>query len=181
MNKLCVVAALISAVAPLGAEDEKPTDVKGCQNVTWGMTTDQAATALGTTASRTPEHSSTGYIEKLAVPHLDIAGLKMLASIEALNGEDAITLVILNLRSDSLGSEIERHHAFDTLKPLLIEKYGAPKSEEQLVRGNDVVHAAHWTFPSTLIKLTWTEGRRWGTGTVSLEYRAVDQKAIKAL
>jgi hypothetical protein len=69
---------------------------------------------------------------------------------------------------------------FDSLKILLIEKYGQPNNEDRKVEGRDVNSIVVWTFPSTSISLRRSETPE-GIGSVLVNYSAVDKKALDVL
>jgi hypothetical protein len=74
---------------------------------------------------------------------------------------------------------------FDTLKTLLIQKYGAPVSDQSTRENDSRVKTALWTFPSTSIELTliWldTSAGIQNIGTILLHYTAPDKKAMDNL
>jgi hypothetical protein len=90
--------------------------------------------------------------------------------VVAKNGSDRISKV-------ELSALLAGSQKFDTLKTLLIQKYGIPVNEETKTDEiNARVTTVLWTFPSTSIHLMLREGR-----TIFLEYTATDKKALDVL
>ncbi len=175
------VSSLLLAVlitVPLIAQ--VPSDVDGWTKITWGMTVEQAKTALQGSTVKTvftpiPEKKS---VFRLRVLDVHIGDVKLHASVATAQGSEEVNAVVL--LSDSItASQNNRGAEFDTLKQLLIQKYGAPKSED-VRRGVGVVKSVLWTFPSTTIRLTQSEFGS-SVGTVAIHYDAVDRKSLDLL
>jgi hypothetical protein len=74
-----------------------------------------------------------------------------------------------------------RREAFERLRALLIEKYGAPTNDDATTERDHLLKTVIWALPTTTIALTWSESSRHQLGYVSLEYKAVDKKALDTL
>jgi hypothetical protein len=97
----------------------------------------------------------------------------MRVSIGARHGSDQISRVRLSMNAATTRD-------FDTLKTLLIQKYGPPIDGETRTDGTDGIRTFLWTFPSTSIRLTLTQGQK-GQGRIDLEYMATDRSALDVL
>jgi hypothetical protein len=80
---------------------------------------------------------------------------------------------------DLAGGLVEGHgiRNFDTLRTLLIQKYGTPANQETKL--DDIgahVTTVLWTLPSTAIRLSLREEKG-----IFLEYKATDKKALDKL
>ena len=121
--------------------------------------------------------------EAVIRPGIRIGSLTAEASIQTSLNSDRVIAVTIEAAGLNT-SPSRRAGAYDELKRLLIEKYGAPK-DEQTHRGTnpgDTVHLALWTFPGTSITLTWSETTpRYGLGYVTIRYQQVDKKALDIL
>jgi hypothetical protein len=105
------------------------------------------------------------------VAHVDIGGIKMQADVKTDYRSAKVNSVELSEFSENGISD------FDTLKTLLIQKYGAPTSQETKL--DDIgahVKTAVWTFPSTAITLSLREGK-----VIYLDYKMTDKKALDVL
>ena len=74
-----------------------------------------------------------------------------------------------------------RSQVFDGLKAMLAEKYGKPTYSDTKSEGTDIEFKVVWSFPSTSITLTLSDEARHHVGYVSVEYKAVDKKALDIL
>lgn len=147
-----------------------PADVTGWGKITWGMTIPQARAACGIAATDTSESFK-----------VDVGSIGMKADIGDPRGTGHVTQVTLFM---SFGLPKDPTRAgpedFDTLKELLIQKYGAPASDESSRNVNTQDRTVLWTFPSTSITLfrSLYEAR---LGSITLRYRQTDRKALNAL
>jgi hypothetical protein len=158
-------------------------DIDGWGKVKWGMTVEQAKAAYGTEAedSRVEPGPNFTFIDRVELPNVKIGDLEMKASLQTPKGSDQIKQVTISLRADMQSPAFVRSIAFDRLKPLLIEKYGAPTNEDRTTEGNNIIKKALWSLPSTTISLIWSESNRFQLGYVALMYKAVDKKALDSL
>jgi len=162
----CMVFA---AAAASGQGNEKPKDIDGWGKIKWGMTLDQARAAYEVT---TPLEVN-DYWTHLILSPVKVGDIEMRADAQAKHGSDRISGVRLSRYwSDKDFSS----HDFDTVKALLVAKYGLPTSEEKKMEGYDrPVTSAVWIFPSTSIVLQLTPA------ILSVQYTALDKKALDVL
>jgi hypothetical protein len=89
-------------------------------------------------------------------------------------GKVCLTSFFGQSTSDPRASAVD----FETLKSLLIEKYGKPATEDSHIE--EGVKSVTWIFPSTSIQLEIT-GAESHLGHILLIYSATDRKALDAL
>jgi hypothetical protein len=180
-----IVAALLVVVAVFA---QPPKDVAGWGKIKWGMTVAEAKAVLGDEAvpENAPDQHFT-YPTKLRLLNVQIGAGTGTVKIQTKQNSDLVCVVTL-LASPPAVEEIpgERPMLFDRLNGMLVEKYGTPKtSDRKSVRslsGSDSIETTvFWSFPSTSITLRWSEAPRFHVGYVSIEYKAVDKKALNTL
>jgi hypothetical protein len=185
MIRLGVLSALV--VALYG--QAKPKDVDGWDKVKWGMTLAEVRSAY---SSRTTEEypgaaakcfdspihyclSDRGPYVRL-LDRIEIGPTTMEVTVQAGYGSAKVVSVEL---VDLAGGLVEGHgiRNFDTLRTLLIQKYGTPANQETKL--DDIgahVTTVLWTLPSTAIRLSLREEKG-----IFLEYKATDKKALDKL
>jgi hypothetical protein len=161
--RLCLAA--LFAVALSG--QAQPRDVDGWGKIRWGMTIADASQAYVI-----DRHEDNDFWSQLIAQPVTIGDIVMRVSIAAKHGSEQISRVRLSANS---GAE-----DFDTLKAQLIQKYGPPIDGETRTEGTNSIRTVLWTFPSTSIRLTLTQGPN-GQGRVEVEYNATDKTALDAL
>lgn len=144
MLKMMVVA-LIALVSGLSAQTVK--DIDGFDKVKWGMTMQQAADAYGVeNKTETNEYWTSIELPPITVSDIDLSVGAL--SKPGLNKISAVRLTKVHARP------FERlDHEFDTIKTLLIQKYGQPNSDETTIKFGDKVKTVLWVLPSTSITL----------------------------
>jgi hypothetical protein len=157
-------------------------DTNGWGKVRWGMTVAEAKAALGDDAvvSTVVPGPNFTLIDRLTIKNVKIGDITASASIQTGRNSEVVCAVTINA-AEMRDLASSRARTFDSLKRLLIEKYGAPKSEDRKPTGRGVEMAAIWTLPSTSITLRWYEIPGSDLGFVTIEYRAVDKKALDVL
>jgi hypothetical protein len=141
------------------------------------MTVEQAKTALQGSPLETvfiPILKKTP-VPRLRVHDVHVGDVKLGAAVATAHGSEEVNAVVLVSYSTT---QKARAAEFDTLKRLLIQKYGSPKSEK-VSRDVGVDKTVLWTLPSTSIRLTWTESTTWGQ--VIVQYDAADRKSLDLL
>jgi hypothetical protein len=161
---LCVAGVL--AITLLG--QTPPRDVEGWGKIKWGMTIADASQAYVI-----DRHEDNEFWSQLIAQPVEVGDITMRVSIGARHGSDQISRVRLSMNSATTRD-------FDTLKTLLIQKYGPPIDGETRTDGTDGIRTFLWTFPSTSIRLTLTQGQK-GQGRIDLEYMATDRNALDVL
>ena len=161
---LCAAAAF--AITLLG--QVPPRDVDGWGKIKWGMTAADASQAYVI-----DRHEDNEFWSQLIAQPVEIGDITMRVSFGAKHGSDQISRVRLWMNSASTQD-------FDTLKTLLIQKYGPPIDGETRTEATGGVRTFLWAFPSTSIRLTLTQDQK-SQGRIDLEYAATDQKALDAL
>lgn len=162
-----------------------PKDVTGWGKVKWGMTLTEVKSAYrpsilnefpgqAASCSEYPMHycvPDRGPFLEMSDP-TEIGDIKMHVKIQAAYKSTKIIGVEL---SDLIGKNGPDN--FDTLKALLIQKYGAPSNQETKIDEIGAhVRSILWTLPSTAILLTIRQ-----EATLFLEYKATDKKALDKL
>lgn len=180
--KLTTVAILLLCAAA-SAQDftaiQQPIDIEGWGKVKWGMTVEEARKATAEFQSEPPEIPGPNFtfITKIVLGSVPVGDLHCKVSIQAKRNSETIVAVTLTTGPVDEPPSF-RATAFDTLKRLLIQKYGQPKSDDRRAESGHVVTVVLWNLPSTTITLKRSEGSRYGIGYVSLQYAAVDKKAL---
>jgi hypothetical protein len=130
---------LLSLSSPAYASGE---DVLGWRNTRWGMTEEQAGTALGTQGLRVnPPIKYAGMYVPLRTT-LQVSGYTMNALLQFSDRTRTLRQVLLTWRTDSIV-------LWATLNELLTEKYGPPAQVGKL---------SEWRFKTTIIDLDrWSE------------------------
>jgi hypothetical protein len=160
--RFCVVG--IFAVSLWG---QAPRDVDGWGKIRWGMTIADASQAYVI-----DRHDDNEFWSQLIAQPVAVGDITMRVSIGAKHGSEQVSRVRLSTMS---GAE-----DFDTLKAQLIQKYGPPIDGETRTEATNSIRTFLWTFPSTSIRLTLTQGPN-GQGRIDLEYAATDRNALDAL
>ncbi len=168
--RLCALAAL--AVALYG--QPKPKDVDGWDKIKWGMTIAQARSAYGIATQ--PESKDNWTL--LDLKPVKVGAIEMGVQVGARQGRQKITLVRLwSFFGLPSSPPLAGPQDFDTLKTMLIQKYGSPASEEAK-RGENfrLLKTVVWTFPSTSILLTLEQSSSLpNLGNIFVEYAEVDK------
>ena len=151
MNSALTCLLLFSTTLALG----ESKDVNGWDKIKWGMTLEQAAAAYN--IEYKPEKNE--YWTILDLPSITVAGINLGVNCGAKLGTDSITLV----RMSDWGNPSPGNR--DTIKTLLIQKYGQPNSQDE----NSVL----WVLSSTSITM---EVNRFGW--VSIIYKAIEKNSL---
>jgi hypothetical protein len=164
---LCVVLA--SAGIAIG--QEKPKDVEGWDKIKWGMTPQEARSAYK--SAEGPESNEYWTFQKLTT--VKVGDIDMSAVASAKHGSDRVTRVQLLWVYYGHSEAGSGRAGFDTIRTLLIQKYGAPANDETKTKFGDPVREVLWTFPSTSIVLEFTHV------SIGITYAATDKKALGVL
>jgi hypothetical protein len=145
------------------------------------MTVADAKAVLGDQASESTDRAnpSARLTESLVMNNLMVGDVSCRGNIYSKKGSDAVVSVTIRA-GQAQDPAFLRGVSYDSLKSLLIEKYGSPKSDDRRVEGRDTNTIVTWTFPSTLITLRRSEDT-YGYGSVLINYAAVDKKALDIL
>jgi hypothetical protein len=154
--------------------DPKPQDISGWDKIRWGMTIAEARSAYGIVSKAESNSDWT----LLTLNPVKIGDIKLSVQVGAKPPGEKITLVRLWLyfglptAPSSAGPQ-----DFDTLRIMLIQKYGQPSSEETK-RGENfrLMKSVLWTFPSTSILLALEQSASLpNLGSIYLDYSATSQ------
>lgn len=143
-------------------------DVYGWGKIKWGMTLADASQAYVI-----DRHDDNDVWSQLVAEPVEVGDIIMKVSIGARHGSEQVSRVRLWTNPVSTRD-------FDTLKTLLILKYGPPVDGETRTEATDAIRRFLWTFPSTSITLTLTQAQKGGE-RIELDYVAADPKALDAL
>lgn len=154
----------------------KPKDVDGWNNIKWGTSVADAKVALGDQASEpaTEPNPRATLTEKLVIKSLLVGDSQFRGSIFSKKGSDAVASVTIYAK-EIRGPSLSRDLIFDSLKTLLIQKYGQPNSEDRRTTRRDVDSIVVWVFPSTTISLRRSESLEGGLGSVLVNYSAMEK------
>jgi hypothetical protein len=206
-----ILRLTVGAILAASAIFCQPKDVQGWDKVKWGMSVAEVRTTYGSRVSEPiglkqrllASLRARGYAEdsvaiqaaeqmpesapdsKLVIKDIHIGDIiTASANVYTASNSNSVAQVTIVVGDDD-STMTYREYTFKTLKPLLIQKYGTPKSEERRPDGaggfmNTVLL---WVFPSTSVKLVWSEDTNPGNniGHVEIEYKAIDKKAVDAL
>jgi hypothetical protein len=172
-----VIAIRLGALVALAVAlygQSKPKDVDGWDKIKWGMTIAQARSAYGIEAQ--PESKDNWTL--LDLKPVRVAGVEMGVQVGARQGSEKISLVRLwSFFGLPSSPPVAGPRDFDTLKTLLIQKYGPPDKEEAR-RGENfrLLKSVLWTFPSTSIVLALEQSFSLpNLGSIFLEYGSVEK------
>jgi hypothetical protein len=156
---------------------QAPADVHGWGKIAWGMPLADAQAAY-------PEavQAEDAWCSRLELPAIDIAGIPMHVAISARKPSAQVSLVVLwnyfGLPDQTGAAARVTPRDFETLKTLMIQKYGLPKDRQREFDRGDPVQVLLWTFPSTSIRLRFRESHVVpGLGDFHVEYRPTDRAA----
>ena len=158
-------------------------DVQGWDKVKWGMSVAEVRAAYGSRASEPLAGSVKN--DKLLISDIHIGEITASADIYTATNSDKVVSAEIAATGWSGITGSGRQSIFGMLKPLLIQKYGTPRCEDRVpdFDGGFIDSTLLWVFPSTSVKLRWSEDTSPGhnNGFVSIEYKAIDKKAVDAL
>jgi len=167
------LGALVALAVALRGQP-KPKDVDGWDKIKWGMTIAQARSAYGVATQ--PERKDNWTL--LDLKPVKVVGIEMGVQVGAGPGSRKITLVRLwSFFGLPSSPPLAGPQDFDTLKTMLIQKYGPPANEEAK-RGENfrLLKTVLWTFPSTSILLTLEQSSSLpNLGNIFVEYTAIDR------
>jgi hypothetical protein len=160
--RLCLAG--VFAVTLLG--QAPPRDVEGWGKIKWGMSIADASRAYVIN-----RHEDNEFWSELIAEPIEFYDFRLRVAIGARHGSEQISRVRMWTNSTQ---------EFDTLKSLLIQKYGPPIDGDTRNEGTDTIRTFLWTFPSTSIRLTLSQDQK-SQGRIDLVYLATDQQALDAL
>ena len=140
-----MVVSLIALAPVLNAQTVK--DVDGFDKIKWGMTLQQAADAYGI-ENKTQTNE---YWTSLELPPITVSDVKLDVGASSKPGLNKISMVSLTKVHARPFERLDPD--FDTLKTLLIQKYGQPNSDETTMKFDEKVKTVLWVLPSTSITL----------------------------
>jgi hypothetical protein len=189
LNFTVASVALIFAPAMAAPIFAQPQDVSGWGKIKWGVTIDEAK-ALYPDLRPIQETRGTGQALIFNDFELDpsqAANITFYA--EKTMGITDILLMFTKVGGKVGGMDIEslpgslpaktRREIFDDMKKLLLEKYGAPKSDENRIEGGFERTTMIWIFPSTLIEFQLSQSVRYAQlGRLSISYRSARKNPL---
>jgi hypothetical protein len=169
---------LLCAVA---ASAQPADDPGGWNNLKWGVTL-AGVRALYPSAVEDRD----AYWIHLALPPVTIGGISLGVTASAPKGSDKITMISLDCLFGVPPSPRWQLCAgpadFETLKPLLLQKYGRQKNEERKAFYSDLAHLFLWVFPTTSIQLRLDQAQSApSVGGIGITYRPLDPGAADLL
>ncbi len=170
---IAVRLGVLAALAVALSAQPKPKDVDGWDKIKWGMTIAEARSVY---RADTPPESNDNWT-LLTLHPVKLGNVEMGVQIGARQGSDKITLVRLwSFFGLPSSPPLAGPRDFETLKTMLIQKYGPPASEETK-RGENfrLLKDIHWAFPSTSVLLSLEQSASLpNLGNIFLEYTARD-------
>ena len=169
-----MIAVRLGALAALAVAlhaQPRPKDVDGWDKIKWGMTIAEARSAyhIGT------QPGSNNDWTLLNLSPVKMNNIELGVQVGARHGTEKIALVRLwSYFGLSTSPPSAGPQDFDTLKTMLIQKYGTAASEETK-RGENfrLLKSVLWTFPSTSIVLSLEQSASLpNLGNIFLEYTA---------
>jgi hypothetical protein len=145
-------SAALSLSLALVAQTSAPKDVNGWGKLKWGM-------SLAEAKAITPQHVTVDQFELTITLYPSHSDSKKLGKIDL----DRL------LNDDPAGT-------YNSLKTLLIQKYGQPTNQERQDSGGKTRNTTVWIFPSTIITLD-----TYGTEGVEILYEPSNAKTADAL
>lgn len=161
---LAIAMSSRGAFAQAGAT---PKDVDGWNKVKWSMSLAEAKAAIDES-------------QKVRVVDIEL-GISLSAARSTPDRYHALSQPVALVALTAVTDKAQTGNAYETVKLLLIEKYGVPVSDTAVPDLGVLEHRASWSFPSTRIVLTWREGPQSMIGFLELVYTAADQKSRDAL
>jgi hypothetical protein len=155
-------------------KDPRPQDISGWDKIHWGMTIAEARSAYGIDSKAESNADWT----LLTLNPVKMGDIQLSVQVGARRPGEKITLVRLWLyfglpTSPSSGGPQD----FDTLRTMLIQKYGRPAREETK-RGENfrLIKSILWTLPSTSILMSLEQSASLpNLGNIYLDYTAISQ------
>jgi hypothetical protein len=166
----------LAALAVVLYGQPKPKDVDGWDKIKWGMTIADARSAYRIeTQPESKDNWTLLQLNPVKIGNVEM-GIQVGARlIEKAPGSQNITSIRLwSFFGLPSSAPLAGPQDFDTLRTVLIEKYGRP-SDEEVKRGenNHLIKTVRWTFPSTSIVMTLEQSALLpNVGTIYLEYTA---------
>jgi hypothetical protein len=170
---IAVRLGVLAALAVALSAQPKPKDLDGWDKIKWGMTIADARSVYGVDTQ--PESNDNWTL--VTLHPVKLGNIEMGVQIGARHGSDKVSLVRLwSFFGLPSSPPMAGPQDFDTLKTMLIQKYGPPASEETK-RGENfrLLKDIHWTFPSTSVLLSLEQSASLpNLGNIFLEYTAKD-------
>jgi hypothetical protein len=170
--KSSVLSCLLLAALTLAlCGQTKPKDVDGWDKIKWGMTITEARTAYDAVAE--PRRNDAWTL--LELKPTKMGDVEMGVQVGARQGTERISEVTLwSYFGLPSSASLAGPRDFDTLRMMLIQKYGQPASEEEKRGENShLIKTVLWTFPSTSILLKLEQSASLpNLGTIYLDYTA---------
>lgn len=166
-----LVALSVALYAQAKPKDTKPQDIDGWDKITWSMTLAQVRAAYHADAQ--PETRDDWTL--LQLNPVNVGGVEMGVQVGARQGSGKLSLVRLwSYFGLPNSAPLAGPQDFDTLRAMLIQKYGPPANEETK-RGENfrLIKTVLWTFPSTSILMTLEQSSSLpNLGNIFVEYTA---------
>jgi len=125
------------------------------------------------------------YPIRLHMDNVQIGSRKGTVSLYTKDNSDLVNSVTLGPEISSSLQDFSASIVFDDLKVMLIDKYGQPisygKQPDPLGGRSSVMTTVVWSFPSTIITLTMFSDAQRHKGSVTVNYRQADKKALGTL
>lgn len=187
--KISIRFGLMIALAASASGQTKPKDVDGWGKIKWGMTLAEVRSLYSVPVSTKEWPETAARCLDSPIPSclpdrgpyifldsVEVGDIKMKVTVQAgYKSTKVVSVQLADLNGASGTGNGVRN--FDTLKTLLIQKYGTPVNQETKI--DDIgahITTVLWTFTSTSILLTLREQK-----VIYLEYGATDKKALGVL
>jgi len=175
-----MIAVRLGALAALAVAlhgEPKPKDVDGWDKIKWGMTMAKVRSAYDIQTQ--PESNDDWTL--LILKAVKMGDIEMGAEAGARRGSEKITWVRLwSYFGLPSSAPLAGPQDFETLKNMLVQKYGAPANEE-VKRGENfrLLKTVLWTFPATSILITLEQSASLpNLGSIYLDYTANEKQPL---
>ena len=154
-------------------------DIDGWASTKWGMSVEEVRAAVGNRAAKAPLAIDPRFQSFENVADIDVAGIPMQLSLSFTLEKPQLFEAYLSLHHPNGTGTGEAE--FDTLKRLLIERYGVPADQQEKKNsrpGETLDRTVFWRLPSTSISLSWLESKEFDGGLVSVDYTRVEKTPL---
>lgn len=154
----------------------QPKDVNGWDKIKWGMTIADARSAYHIeTRPESKDNWTLLPLNPVKIGNVELGVQVGARLVEKAPGSGKITSIRLwSFFGLPSSAPLAGPQDFDSLRTVLIQKYGHPSNDE-MTRGenNHLIRTVRWTFPSTSIVMTLEQSALLpNVGTIYLEYTA---------
>ena len=153
LPRILIVATLFAGLGGV-VFAQRPSDVKGLNNLIFGETIEEAyhdyAQVLVPIAVH--KHSAKDLVERLRAPRYPVGDIPMVLSLYTRGDDNKIVKMVLSLRNEDHAMR-RGPYVIDILRRMFGKPQESERSAPSMVDNNAIYV---WKFPSATITLTWT-------------------------